>query len=157
MLSKPFTLQLPLEEKTIAEALKENGYQTFFAGKWHLGETEKFWPQHQGFDTNIGGWSKGYPNNGYFSPYKNPMLADGPNGEFLTDRLGDECVKFLENRNSDNPFFMYLSFYTVHNPQQGKPEIIEYFKKKAKAMGIDQVDPFVSDLPWIKESEAEGE
>lgn len=157
MLSKPFELALPLEEKTIAEALKENGYETFFVGKWHIGETEEFWPQHQGFDTNIGGWAKGYPRGGYFAPYKNPMLEDGPEGEFLTDRLGDECVKFLESRDNNKPFLMYLSFYTVHNPQQGKPEVIEHFKQKAKTMGIDQIDPFVTDLPWINTNEAQGE
>lgn len=157
MLSKPFTLALPLEETTIAEALKENGYQTFFTGKWHIGETEEFWPQHQGFDINKGGWAKGYPRGGYFSPYKNPMLEDGPEGEFLTERLADECISFLDDRNEADPFFMYLSFYTVHNPQQGKPELIEYFKQKAAQMGIDQIDPFVSDRQWMIENQSPGE
>ncbi len=157
LLSQPFNLVLPHSETTIAEALKENGYQTFFAGKWHIGEDEAYWPHHQGFDTNIGGWAKGFPRGGYFSPYKNPMLEDGPDGEFLTDRLGDECLKFLAQRDSTKPFLLYLSFYTVHNPQEGKPEIIQRFKEKAEAMGLDKIDPFTIEQTWIKNSEQKGE
>jgi len=76
---------LPLEEVTIAEALKANGYRTFFAGKWHLGG-RGYWPEDQGFDINIGGCASGMPSS-YFSPYKNPKLPDGPKGEHLDDRL----------------------------------------------------------------------
>src|SRR3954469_13811587 len=85
---------LPLEEVTIAEALKEAGYATAFIGKWHLGGTN-FFPEHQGFDVNIGGFEKGHPPS-YFSPYKIPNLPDGPQGEYLTDRLTDEALKFIE-------------------------------------------------------------
>ncbi len=65
--------RLPLEEVTVAEALKEHGYATFFAGKWHLGP-EGFWPEDQGFDINMGGIDRGGPYGGkrYFSPYGNP-------------------------------------------------------------------------------------
>jgi arylsulfatase A-like enzyme len=69
-----------LAETTLTEALKNGGYQTFFAGKWHLGETEDLWPEHQGFDINKGGYSNGSPKS-YFSPYNNPKLSDGPSGE----------------------------------------------------------------------------
>ena len=55
---------MPLEEKTIAEALQEKGYTTFFAGKWHLGKDETHWPKHQGFDINVGGWRIGAPYTG---------------------------------------------------------------------------------------------
>ena len=75
---------LPLEEITLAEALKLHGYKTFFAGKWHLGK--KQFPTDQGFEFNVGGWWKGRPKS-YYSPYQNPKLSDGPNGEYLTDRL----------------------------------------------------------------------
>ena len=51
--------QMPLEEVTIAEALKAHGYATQFAGKWHLGPTEDFWPEKQGFDFNRGGCDRG--------------------------------------------------------------------------------------------------
>ena len=68
---------------TIAEVLKKNGYTTMISGKWHLGETPEYWPENQGFDVNKGGYSAGQPNksktsNGYFSPYGNPRLEDGP-------------------------------------------------------------------------------
>lgn len=82
------------EVPNIARALKSAGYATASIGKWHLGK-EPFWPEKQGFDLNIGGWDKGAPSS-YFSPYKNPMLKDGPQGEFLSDRLAAEAVKFIE-------------------------------------------------------------
>ena len=81
--------ELPLEEGTIAEALREQGYRTFFAGKWHLG-SEGFFPEDQGFDHNLGGHEAGSPPGGYYSPYHNPKLPDGPEGEYLPDRLTDE-------------------------------------------------------------------
>ena len=121
---------LPLEEVTIAEALKDAGYATGFFGKWHLGGNE-YWPDKQGFDVNIGGCQLGHPPS-YFSPYKIPAIADGPKGEYLTDRLTDEACKFIES-NQSKPFFLYLPHYAVHNPQQAKPELIDHFKTKAKA------------------------
>ncbi len=120
--------ELPLEEVTVAEILKEEGYSTFFAGKWHLGDNE-FLPTNQGFDINIGGAHFGSPPGGYYSPYNNPMLEDGPEGEYLTDRLTNESIKFIEN-NQNNPFYIHLSFYTVHTPIQANREYIEKFEKK---------------------------
>ena len=73
----PLTLQMPLEETTLAEVLKARGYRTAFVGKWHLGEEEKYWPEAQGFEINVAGWSMGRPRS-YFSPYQNPRLEDGP-------------------------------------------------------------------------------
>ena len=72
--SAPLHDRMDLEEVTIAEELKKKGYATFFAGKWHLGETAEYWPTKQGYDVNIGGYNKGGPYTGdkYFSPYKNP-------------------------------------------------------------------------------------
>ena len=120
---------MPLEEVTLAEALKEHGYQTFYAGKWHLGQTAEYWPEHQGFDVNKGGHNKGSPPGGYYSPYNNPRLEDGPEGEYLTDRLGDESLEFLESA-EDNPFLLYLSFYTVHTPIQGCEEFDSLYKER---------------------------
>lgn len=151
-----FQLFMSLDEVTIAEALKEAGYETGFFGKWHLGQTKEYWPEHQGFDVNKGGHSKGSPPGGYFSPYKNPRLSDGQDGEYLTDRLGDETIKFLQAF-KNTPFFAYLSFYTVHNPMQGKKEKIEKYKKKAERLGLlDQPQfnlspewaPFVGNGNW---------
>ena len=121
--------QLPLEEETIAEKLKESGYKTFYAGKWHLG-SEGYYPEQNGFDINIGGFEKGSPMGGYYSPYKNPKLEDGPEGEYLTDRLTDESISFLENQSREQPFLLFLSFYNVHTPIQPNLNHVEYYKNK---------------------------
>ncbi len=131
--SDPFKLQLDLEEYTIAEAFKDAGYSTFFAGKWHIGEEEKYYPHHQGFDINKGGNKTGHPSGGYFAPYNNPQLEDGEEGEYLTDRLTDETIDFIR-KNKDNHFFSFLSFYTVHLPMQGKPEKVEKYRDKLSEM-----------------------
>ncbi|MBN1123978.1 MAG: sulfatase [Sedimentisphaerales bacterium] len=126
--------ELSLEEITFPEVLKRNGYTTFFAGKWHLG-SEGYYPEDQGFDINIGGHDKGSPPGGYFSPYNNPKLSDGPKGEYLTDRLAEESVRFLETRkDQSNPFLLYLSFYTVHTPIQAKQEHIDKYKAKLESL-----------------------
>ncbi len=123
---------LPLGEITIAEALKKQGYKTFFAGKWHLGD-QGFFPEDQGFDINKGGHHKGSPPGGYYAPYNNPKLEDGPVGEHLTDRLTDESLKFMaENR--DHPFLLYLSYYTVHTPIQAHRTYHNKFINKKKTI-----------------------
>lgn len=125
--------ELPLEETTLAEAMKAQGYATFFAGKWHLGD-EGYFPEQQGFDHNLGGHHMGQPPGGYYSPYENPKLSDGPDGEYLTDRLTDESIQFLEAQ-QDDPFFLYLSYYTVHTPIQANRDYIEQFREKRAALG----------------------
>lgn len=158
-LARPFTINMALEEVTIAEILKKNGYKTMISGKWHLGEDSLYWPENQGFDVNCGGFSKGAPskdkiNNGYFPPYGNPRLKDGPSGEYLTDRLTDEAMKFMEdNRNS--PFFLYLPYYAVHNPLQAKEEHIRKFEEKAKKTGLDKEQAFTREREWIRPSMGE--
>jgi arylsulfatase A-like enzyme len=149
LLARDFELEVKLEEVTIAEALKDAGYRTFFAGKWHLGEDSIYWPEHQGFEINKGGWSVGSPRGGYFSPYINPRLESGPEGENLTDRLTDESIRFIEEH-TEEPFFLYLSFYTVHNPMQGKPELIEKYEKKIRELGLDKRTMETADREWIK-------
>ena len=121
--------QLPLNETTVAEKLRDNGYKTFYAGKWHLG-SEGYYPEDNGFDINIGGFEKGSPMGGYYSPYKNPKLIDGPKGEYLTDRLTNESISFLENHNQDQPFLLFLSFYNVHTPIQPNLDHVDYYKNK---------------------------
>ena len=134
--SHPFNRQLGLEEYTIAEAFKDAGYNTFFAGKWHLGEEEKYYPDHQGFYINKGGNNTGHPAGGYFSPFKNPQLTDKYEGEYLTDRLTDETINFIKNE-QEHPFFVCLSFYTVHLPMQGKPEKVEKYRQKVTEKNYD--------------------
>ena len=124
--------ELPLEEVTVAEVLRNSGYKTFFAGKWHLG-SNGFFPENQGFETNIGGNKKGQPQGGYYSPYKNPNLTDGPDGEYLTDRLTDESINFL-NTVTDKPFFLFMSYYSVHTPIQASKRHIAKFKQKLQKL-----------------------
>ena len=123
--------QLPLEEVTIAEILESNGYSTMYSGKWHLG-SEGFYPEDQGFTINKGGFEKGSPMGGYYSPYKNPKLSDGPKGEYLTERLTDESIKFIKERDVSKPFAVFLSFYNVHTPIQANLKHIDYYENKLK-------------------------
>jgi arylsulfatase A-like enzyme len=123
---------LPPEEVTVAEAFKEAGYATCFIGKWHLGGAEEYLPDKQGFDLNIAGTGAGSPAS-YFSPYRNPKLEDGPKGEYLTDRLTDEALKFLD-ASKDKPFLLYLSHYAVHIPLQAKEDLVEKYTAKAAAL-----------------------
>lgn len=128
-----WTQYLPLEEVTLAEALKPNGYRTASIGKWHLTPTEnseRYYPEAQGFDLNLAGTRQGQPPS-YFSPYGIPNLPDGPKGEYLTDREFDEAGKFIE-ANQKNPFFVYLPLHTVHTPLQAKQPVIDRYKAKAR-------------------------
>ncbi len=136
----PFVSELPLEETTLAEALKHQGYRTFFAGKWHLGYGENFRPQNQGFDINIGGHDRGGPYTGkkYFAPFNNPeMKEESPDGEHLPARLARETSKFIKE-SKDQPFFAYLSFYSVHTPLMGRKDLIQKYKEKAKKIGHEK-------------------
>ncbi len=132
----PLSDFMPLEEVTLAEALKTVGYRTAFLGKWHLG-TEEFGPEQQGFDINIGGHHRGSPPGGYFSPYKNPKLEDGPEGEFLTERLTNEAISLLDQFGED-PFLLYLSFYTVHTPLQAPEPLVRKYQAKAAQLPEQQ-------------------
>jgi arylsulfatase A-like enzyme len=136
LLPAEYLENLPLEETTLAEAFKSNGYGTFFAGKWHLGETDEFWPEYQGFDVNKGGWSVGSPRGGYFAPYDNPRLTSGPEGEHLPDRLARETSAYIA-ANKDKPFLAYLSFYSVHTPLQAPKALIEKYEAKKKKLGLE--------------------
>jgi len=139
LLPAEYEHQLPLQEVTIAEAFKETGYVTGFIGKWHLGD-KGYFPEDQGFDVNIGGHAAGQPGS-YFYPYKNkrshyfdvPGLENGKEGEYLTDRLTDESLKFIE-KNKNKPFLLFLSHYAVHTPLQSKKELTEKYKKKAEQL-----------------------
>ncbi len=135
------TDRMPLTETTLAQALKESGnYATFFAGKWHLGPTEEYWPENRGFDVNRAGWREGgpYGPGRYFVPYGNPRLTDGPEGEHLPDRLATEACAFIE-QNKNQPFLTYIAFYSVHTPLVSRPDLIAKYEAKAKTLGLDQI------------------
>jgi len=133
---------MPLEDHTVAQALGDVGYQTWHVGKWHLGGDEKYWPHNRGYDVNVAGCSWGMPGNGYFSPWGIPTLEDGPEGQYLTDRLTDEAISLVETAD-DRPFFLNMCYYTVHVPIQGKTEHVDRFREKAASLKLDQIDPFV--------------
>jgi len=136
-----WTMYLPLEEITIAERLHAAGYVTAHVGKWHLGDAP-YYPEHQGFDLNVGGTHMGAPGS-YFWPYgtgeRRVPLEGGQEGEYLTDRLTDEAIRFIE-AHRERPFFMYFAHYAVHTPLQAKPELVAHYEKKvaeAQARGDD--------------------
>ena len=131
---------LALDEVTIAELLKEHGYQTFFAGKWHLGN-QGHWPTDQGFDINVGGCEKGSPPGGYYAPWTNPTLKANQRDEYLTERLTEESLNFLESRRADQPFLLYLSFYNVHTPITAYRKRLGHFQEKATRWFTDDT-PF---------------
>jgi arylsulfatase A-like enzyme len=130
---------MPLEATTMAEALKPKGYKSAFLGKWHLGHDEKYWPENQGFDINVGGYWSGSPRGeneekgeGYFSPHNNPRMEDGPVGEYLTERLSTEAIKLLNGfSHSKDPFLMVLSYYTVHTPLNAPKETVNKYEEIA--------------------------
>jgi len=134
LLPPDYLHNLPKEFITLPEALKEQGYKTFFAGKWHLG-SKGSWPTDHGFDINKGGWDAGSPKGGYFSPWINPNLPSGPDGQNLETRLANETVKFIKE-NKDTTFLAYLAFYAVHGPIQTTEQKWAKYRKKAEEMGI---------------------
>ncbi len=140
LLGVPYTHYLPLEEKSLARALKEGGYNTWHVGKWHLGN-EPYYPDKHGFDVNIGGCGWGMVRHGYFSPWGNPTLEDGPEGEYLTDRLTDEAIKLILN-NDGAPFYLNLWYYSVHIPIQAKQETIEKHQQRVRDLGLDKENAF---------------
>ena len=155
LVAQPFQYFLPLEEETIAEVALKNQYKTFFAGKWHLGDEEKYFPEAQGFQTNLGGTGKGspvgYKNDsvgGFFTPYNNMRLKDGPKGEYLTDRLATECLDFLD-KNKNASFFLMYSLYAVHNPLQAPADLVKKYQAKQKALGLTDAMRFRKDEAWM--------
>ncbi len=130
------------EYVTVAEALKQHGYATYFAGKWHLGKDPKVnFPDAQGFDVNYGGGSAGAPGS-YFYPFTSEKKLTGPekipgkDGDYLTDALTDRTIEFIES-NYKKPFFVYLSHYAVHTPIQGKADKKERYQKKIDGIEFD--------------------
>lgn len=143
-----WTKQLNLEHVTIAEELKRLEYKTAHIGKWHLTprdgvEHPDLWPEAQGFDKNIGGFSAGAPGS-YHWPYGRGqdkqqgkvinLPNQGKQGDYLTDTLTDEAVKIIDEWKSE-PFFIYFSYYTVHTPLQAKAEYVKEFQAKVKKDG----------------------
>ncbi|MEO0340709.1 MAG: sulfatase [Bacteroidota bacterium] len=136
LLPPEYVRQLPHNDVSLAEALKENGYKTFFAGKWHLGSDGSH-PLDHGFDINKGGWDVGSPIGGYYAPWKNPNLESGPDGENLSLRLAQETADFIK-AHKDTSFFAVLSFYAVHGPIQTTKEKWAKYQAKSTNQGYPE-------------------
>lgn len=141
-----YVKNLPLEEILLPELLREAGYTNGFFGKWHLNNRageRTFWPQTQGFDVNIAGhWRGGlYIPNQFFSPWNIPNIENGPDGEYITDRLGAEAAQFIEDH-QHKPFLAYVSFYTVHAPFCAPKERVAKYEKKRKRLGLTDEQRF---------------
>ena len=127
------TTVLDRKFQTLPESLRENGYATCIAGKWHLSSD----PVPYGFDENFGGYERGHPNS-YFSPYNNPALTDGTPGEHLPGRLSTEVSNWIK-KNADTPFFVYLPFYSVHTPIQARQDLVDKYVGKTPGQVHDHV------------------
>lgn len=133
-----WTTYLPLDHVTLAERLKDAGYETGFIGKWHLshrpGKDEegplepRLRPEFQGFDLNVGGCRMGGPPS-YFEPYKIPNISPRKVGDYLPERLADESVDFIKKHKSE-PFFLCWWNYSVHYPIQAPPHLVEKYKQR---------------------------
>lgn len=137
VIDAPYVKHIPEGEYTVAQALRDGGYAAWHVGKWHLGG-EAYYPDKEGFDVNIGGCSWGHPHQGYFAPYGIETLPEGPDGEYLTDRITDEAIRLIRSHDGEKPFFLNLCHYAVHEPIQVKPEDRERFVRKARELGLDQ-------------------
>ena len=123
---------------TLGEALKQQGYVCGHIGKWHLGsdlDGSKTGPLSQGFDYNIAGDRAGSPYS-YFYPYCRKQkchlgLDEGSEGEYLTDRLTSEAIKFVE-QTKDKPFFLYMAHHAVHTPLKAPQTLVDKYQKKTK-------------------------
>jgi arylsulfatase A-like enzyme len=140
LIDAPYIDHLPLEELSLAGALRNNGYRTWAVGKWHLGGPA-YYPENHGFDFTTGSCEWGHPREGYFGPWTHPRMPAGRDGDYLTDRLTDEAVR-LVRQPDERPFFLYLSHYAVHTPIQVKPDDLKKYEEKARVMGLDRLPAF---------------
>lgn len=132
---------LPYGQPTLPRILQENGYATAIFGKWHLGEDSAS-TRRQGFDLHIPHYNKGWPNETYFSPFGMEGLEGGPKGEYLTDRLTDEALKWVK-QNQFHPFFLYLAHFAVHDPIQGRGDLVVKYEKKLNHSPKEKGNPYI--------------
>ena len=117
-------------------------------GKWHLGGAEHG-PEKNGFEVNIGGTQAGSPSGGYFN-FNTPTLKL-KSDEYLTDRLTDEAVRFIDEH-PESPFFVYLWHYAVHIPLQAKQEIATRYRGQIKTEAVHTNPLYAAMVESVDES-----
>jgi arylsulfatase A-like enzyme len=153
---------LDLDLVTLAEVLHGAGYRTGHFGKWHLGLSQQHWPEEHGFEVAFHAEPSPGPNS-YFSPYgvhrsgepgaKHHVgtITDGPDGEYITDRLTDEAIRFVDNH-KDEPFFLNFWHFAVHGPWGHKEEFTRQFAEKTDPRGQQRNPIMASMLKSVDES-----
>lgn len=130
-------LELQPREKTIATVLKAAGYETALTGKWHLGSTPETVPNAHGFDYYYGfleGCVDFYSHRFYWGEPKRANFHDlwrnrteiFEDGQYLTDRIGDEAAAFI-GKKREAPFFLYAAFSAVHYPMHAPQKYLDRF------------------------------
>ena len=119
---------------TLAEAMRDAGYVTGHFGKWHLGK-KPYDALHHGFDVDIPNSPVPGPVGGYFSPWVF-WETDGPDGEYIEDRMASEAVKFIKE-NKEKPFFLNYWAFSTHAPIDAKREVSGKYYHKLKKLGPD--------------------
>jgi arylsulfatase A-like enzyme len=143
LISAPYIPYLPTTEKSIAKAFKDNGWDTWHVGKWHLG-SEEYFPAKHGFDVSVGHFYRrnvNTPENYYFAPWNIDSLPPKDDDSYLADRYGDEAVELI-NQSDGTPFFLNMCFLLVHTPLFAKDEKIKKYEAKVKAMGLEKAKVF---------------
>ena len=156
---------LPESETTIAESFRAQGYQTAYAGKWHLGEADRDQPTNHGFEW-IKGVNRGGSPGSYRYPYRRaanaknasalndvPDLGHGKPGDYLTDALTTEVIGFLKQRDAQRPFFLCFGHYAVHTPIQPPADLPKKYEAKRRQLYADSATP-MRDAPYGAKSRA---
>ena len=118
---------LPLEQRTIADRLREHGYRTALFGKWHLGSRPEFHPMERGFDEFYG--FLGGAHSYFATPDTGMMpILDGKRAVtdslYLTESITNRAVDFIK-RNAAQPFLLYLAYNAAHTPMHATPQHLE--------------------------------
>lgn len=131
-------MKIDHERILLPEAMKEAGYATGFFGKWHLmpngqADMNEHFPTNHGFDINVGGREWGQPKGKgkYFHPFEMPGMDEGKPGDYLTDKLTDKAIEFMDQNGKRKPFLLYFSYYTLHSPLMAPPALVDKYTKKA--------------------------
>ena len=123
---------LPLEERTLAQALRQAGYVTAIIGKWHLGHFQRaYLPTARGFDHQYGHYNGAldyftHERDGGFDWHRNDRASHDEG--YTTTLLGDEAVRLIERHDTKKPLFLYLPFNAPHTPLQALPEHLKRYE-----------------------------